>query len=90
MKLEHYVEFRRKLCSIYGINQETERGNKGFVRDAVLFEYGLFMGKLDKRKVIFVSKNKPLLASDLFGVVYIDGSKEAEMRQALKQWLQSI
>lgn len=63
----------------------------GSVRDNVLFEYGLFMGKLDKQRVIFASKNKPKLASDLSGVVYIDANKkEAERRQALKQWLRKI
>ncbi len=64
---------------------------QGSVRDNVLFEYGLFMGKLDKKKVVFANKNKPKLASDLSGVVYIDANKkEAEIRQALKQWLQKL
>jgi len=43
-----------------------------------------------KQKVVFVSKNKPDLASDLSGVIYIGANKEAEMRQALKLWLQRI
>lgn len=63
---------------------------KGSVRDNVLFEYGLFMGKLNKQKVVFVCKNRPDLASDLSGIIYIDANKEAEMRQALKLWLQRI
>ena len=64
---------------------------QGTVRDNVLFEYGLFMGTLDKQKVVFANKNKPKLASDLSGVVYIDANKrEAELRQDLKNWLKRI
>ncbi|URZ03035.1 nucleotide-binding protein [Clostridium felsineum] len=63
---------------------------KGTVRDNVLFEYGLFMGELGKLKVAFVSKNKPKLASDLEGVVYIDANgDEAVVRQDLKNWLKN-
>lgn len=61
------------------------------VRDNVLFEYGLFMGKLGKANVAFVCKNKPKLASDLAGVTYIDADcDEAILSQALKQWINRI
>ena len=64
---------------------------RGTVRDNVLFEYGLFMGALGKQRVIFASKNKPKLASDLAGVTYIDANVgEAQIRQSLKAWLRRI
>lgn len=45
---------------------------------------------LHRQKVVFVCKNRPELASDLSGIIYIDANKEAEMRQRLKQWLQRV
>lgn len=58
------------------------------VRDNVLFEYGLFVGKLKKEKVCFVCKGKPKLASDLKGITYIDGdTKDLEVKNKLKDWL---
>ena len=63
----------------------------GSVRDNVLFEYGLFMGSLDEKRVVIANKNKPKLASDLAGVKYIDANRgEALVKQELKAWLSRI
>ena len=61
------------------------------VRDNVLFEYGLFMGKLGKTKVAIASKNDPHIASDLKGITYIDlNGDESVWGQNLKAWLNQI
>ena len=63
-------------------------GIEGTVRDNVIFEYGLFMGKLGKQKVVIANKKKPKLATDLKGITYIDANKgEAEVKLQLKEWL---
>lgn len=61
------------------------------VRDNVLFEYGLFAGALGKKKVCFVCKGKPRLATDLQGITYVDGDKgELTVKSKLKDWLSEI
>ena len=47
------------------------------VRDNVLFEYGLFTGALGKKKVCFICKNRPSIATDLKGITYIDGDQKS-------------
>src|SRR5215471_476250 len=46
-------------------------------RDNVLIEYGLFLGVLGQKRVLFCRKGAPETGSDLLGVVYvnIDDSK---------------
>lgn len=61
------------------------------VRDNVLFEYGLFVGALGKRKVCFICKGNPKLASDLKGVTYIDGDLgDSQVKLKLRDWIQSL
>ncbi len=61
------------------------------VRDNVLFEYGLFMGKLGKTKVCIICKGKPKIASDLSGITYVDGDKgERFVKSKLKDWLENM
>lgn len=63
----------------------------GTVRDNVLFEYGLFVGKKGRNNVVFICKNKPKIASDLNGITYIDVDKgEFHMKAELKDWLISL
>lgn len=61
------------------------------VRDNVLFEYGLFMGKLGKSKVCFICKGKPKIASDLKGITYIDGDAgDYTVKDKLKDWIRGM
>lgn len=61
------------------------------VRDNVLFEYGLFTGKLGKKNVCFVCKGNPDLASDLSGVTYIDGDKPSITKEKkFQDWLNAM
>lgn len=61
------------------------------VRDNVLFEYGLFVGALQKEKVCFICKGKPRIASDLKGITYIDGDQgDAHVHLKLKDWINAI
>lgn len=58
------------------------------VRDNVLLEYGLFCGKKGRKKVAFVCKNNPRIASDLLGITYIDGNgSESQIKLELSSWL---
>ena len=61
------------------------------VRDNVLFEYGLFCGKLSKEKVIFITIGSPSLATDLNGVTFINlGDRTRDAKERLKSWIQFI
>ena len=61
------------------------------VRDNVLFEYGLFCGKLSRDKVIFITIGNPNLATDLYGITYIKlGDAKRDAKERLKNWIQFI
>lgn len=60
------------------------------VRDNVLLEYGLFIGKLSRKRVIFLCKGNPKIASDLTGITYADMSKPYNVESQLKQWVNDI
>lgn len=61
------------------------------VRDNVLFEYGLFMGKLGKNKVCFICKGNPKLASDLKGITYINGDDgDYNVKSKIRDWINAI
>lgn len=72
-------------------NEKSALETTDSVRDNVLFEYGLFMGALEKKKVCFVCKGNPKIASDLKGVTYIDGDLgDAQVKLKLKDWINAI
>lgn len=72
-------------------NEKSSLDTTDSVRDNVLFEYGLFMGALEKKKVCFVCKGKPKIASDLKGITYIDGDLgDAQVKLKLKDWVSAI
>lgn len=61
------------------------------VRDNVLFEYGLFCGKLSRERVIFITIGNPNLATDLHGITYIKlGDAKRDAKERLKNWIQFI
>lgn len=68
------------------------RGKKvGKPRDNVIFEHGLFSGKLGRKKSIIIKSGKLVLPNDLDGVTYIDFSEgqqtqgEANLKQTLQE-----
>lgn len=72
-------------------NEKSALDTTDSVRDNVLFEYGLFMGALEKEKVCFVCKGNPKIASDLKGITYIDGDLgEIQVKLKLKDWIEAI
>lgn len=72
-------------------NEKSALDTTDSVRDNVLFEYGLFMGALEKEKVCFVCKGNPKIASDLKGITYIDGDLgETQVKLKLKDWINAI
>ena len=81
---------------IFNADDKTWNGKSALescdsVRDNVLFEYGLFLGALDKGKVCFVCKGNPRIASDLKGITYIDGdSGESIVKMKLRDWINNI
>lgn len=60
------------------------------VRDNVLLEYGLFSGKLSRKRVIFLCQGSPKIASDLVGVTWADIGKPAGAELALKEWVDNL
>lgn len=89
---------KRVQAAVFIFNADDKTWNKkstldttNSVRDNVLFEYGLFMGALEKEKVCFVCKGKPKIASDLKGITYIDGDLgDAYVKLKLKDWINAI
>ncbi len=64
----------------------------GAPRDNVVFEHGLFSGKLGRTNSIIVKSGKVELPSDLSGVTYIDFSegKKTKAELDLRNWLQHL
>lgn len=60
------------------------------VRDNVLFEYGLFSGKLSRNKVIFLCKGNPKIASDLVGITYGNLNKPLNAKHHITTWINNI
>ena len=89
---------KRVQAAVFIFNADDKKWNKkssmeilDSVRDNVLFEYGLFVGALSKKKVCFVCKGNPQLASDLKGVTYINGDEgEYSVKMKLKDWINTI
>lgn len=65
------------------------RAKKRQTRDNVIFEFGLFMGALGAKSVIFLRVGRPDIASDLQGVVYINlqsAKLDARAKDAIADW----
>lgn len=60
------------------------------VRDNVLFEYGLFSGKLSRNKVIFLCKGNPKIASDLVGITYGNLDRPLNAKHHIMTWINNI
>ena len=72
-------------------NNKSALESTDAVRDNVLFEYGLFMGKLGKNKVCFICKGNPKVASDLKGITYINGDEgEYNVKAKIRDWLEAM
>jgi len=69
------------------------RGKKlGKPRDNVIFEHGLFSGKLGRQKSIIVKYGKVTLPNDLAGMTYVDFSdgQQVQGESNLKQFLEKL
>jgi len=69
-KLEDYAEDIKFAVILYSLDDEMKDG-KMRARQNVVFEHGLFIGKLKRRKVVAICKDGIELFSDLSGIVYI-------------------
>lgn len=57
------------------------------VRDNVLFEYGLFCGRLSPENVIFIVRGEPKLATDIKGITFIKlNENKRDAKQRLLDW----
>lgn len=93
--LDSLLEISDKVDSaIFVFNGEDEtwyRGEKlSSVRDNVLLEYGLFVGKKGRQNVTFMCKNNPKIASDLFGIKYLNGEKPHSLMSELRVWVDKV
>lgn len=69
------------------------RGTTSYtVRDNVLLEFGLFIGKLTPQQVVFANANKPKLPTDLAGITYLnfDSNKDYTTKEKLKKWYNNL
>lgn len=60
------------------------------VRDNVIFEYGLFCGKLSKKRVIVLHKDNPDEITDMLGITCGNLNFEHKTKRELKEWLTEI
>lgn len=97
------LEVLEKLIESEGINASIflftaddtvwYRGkNVGSPRDNVVFEHGLFSGKLGRSNSIIIKSGDVKLPTDLFGLTYIDFSegKRTSAEIELKNWLKNL
>jgi hypothetical protein len=61
-------------------------------RDNVVFEYGLFVGRLGPGRVVIVRKGKPEQPSDLAGLTYLtyDPANPADCEVRFQHWLDGV
>ena len=72
-------------------NDKSSLESTNTVRDNVLFEYGLFMGKLGKNNVCFICKGNPKVASDLKGITYINGDEgDYNVKSKIRDWINAM
>ncbi|MCL2082569.1 MAG: nucleotide-binding protein [Oscillospiraceae bacterium] len=57
------------------------------VRDNTLIEYGLFIGRLSRERVVFCRKGVAKIATDLLGVTHIDYDMPIRANAEIKKWL---
>lgn len=61
------------------------------VRDNVLFEYGLFAGRLGREKVVFGVHGNTSVASDLKGIIFVNLDQDSVLIEAeIDSWLKSL
>lgn len=72
-------------------NDKSKLKDTKSVKDNVLFECGLFMGKLGRNKVCFICKGDYKRFFELEGIVYINGDVgEYQIRRKLREWINAI
>ena len=61
-------------------------------RDNVVFEYGLFVGRLGPGRVVIIREGKPVHPTDLSGLIYIayDRSNPADAEVQFRHWLNQV
>lgn len=94
--LEESIEKYNISASIFICTSDDKvwyRGEEvGKPRDNVIFEHGLFSGKLGRKNSIIIKYGDTKLPTDLFGVTYIDFSegKQTMGEINLRNWLKNI
>jgi hypothetical protein len=83
--LERAAQTADAAVFLFRQDDETEiRGEKKpTVRANVLFEYGMFLGRLSRRRVCIVTVGKPDIASDFAGIKHINMKPEEIMPPCL-------
>lgn len=83
-------------AAIFLFNEDDKiwyRGSKlSQPRDNVLFEYGLFMGKLGENKSIICYKGDTKIPTDVSGIIYANISEKSinRARIAIESWINNI
>lgn len=87
--LENITKKVDSAILIFNEDDKTWFGNKlvSATRDNVLFEYGLFCGKLERKNVAFCVIGAPKIPSDLSGITYISMKDPIKVRNSIKVWL---
>jgi hypothetical protein len=81
---------------VFNEDDKTIRGGTGkeivSVRDNVIFEFGLFLGRMSRERVIIARSKKPEIASDLSGITYLDISdaKKLTAKEILRNWVKTL
>lgn len=94
--LEDMIEQKKICASIFiytGDDRTWYRGkDTGKPRDNVVFEHGLFSGKLGRKKSIVIKCGDVELPTDLLGVTHIDFSDGVKTKGEidLRNWLTSL
>lgn len=60
------------------------------VRDNVVFEYGLFSGKLSRERVVILRSGKPRMGTDLDGITYGCLEKKFQTQGKIDTWIRNI
>lgn len=93
--METLLEITQKVDAavfIFGADDKTwYRGNLiEAVRDNVIFEYGLFCGKLSKERVIILQGGKTVEITDLAGITYGKLEAKYQTKRNFDNWIQNM